>query len=124
MIWTALFTLAAMLAAQVASAEPWPCLAPKPAGACFSIRGKLIQTNGTPNIRILRIGTNRILGVVDDVGNSESDFVMPRRVSKLLKANGAVYGNFEVCPLTKERPGWMQTVCIVQATELFAQKSN
>jgi len=32
-----------------------------------------------------------------------------------------VYGDYEVCPLSKPHPGWMQFVCIESAAHLEAR---
>jgi hypothetical protein len=34
---------------------------------------------------------------------------------------GAGTGDFEVCPLEPERPGWMQAACIESAKNIFIQ---
>ena len=32
-----------------------------------------------------------------------------------------IYGDYEVCPLTRERPGWMQMVCIASGSRMVAK---
>jgi len=82
-------------------------------GECFVIHGKLMQTNGTPDLRIWRIGTKRILGVENARGQADAEGALPDGIPYFDKlANNAVYGDFRVCPLARQRPGWMQMVCI------------
>jgi len=66
----------AALAADYASCRASPNLV----GACFSVHGRLFVANGTPSVRILRLGTNRILGVLDRQLQAESDEVTPDAV--------------------------------------------
>lgn len=84
-------------------------------GRCFTIHGRMFFPNGNPAVRIGRIGTTRIVGVLDGAGSDESDDVLPASLRARLGPewdNYVVYGDFEVCPLTRERPGRMQFVCI------------
>ena len=89
-------------------------------GQCFQIRGRAFASNGTPDLRIWRIGTKRILGVTASAtADDEEDPIAPRN---LLGALGAtehfVFGDFEVCPFTTEREGEMQIVCVERADNL------
>ena len=76
-------------------------------------------------MRIWRVGTKRILGVVDggwhDLDDRD-DF--PSELRRLIPDDPFdtnVYGNYTVCPLTRERPGWMQLVCVAGATNLVSR---
>jgi len=92
-------------------------------GQSFLVHGRLSVYNGTPNIRIWKIGTNQILGVLDGTGqNAEGPGVLPESVSKLLNPDPfgtAIFGDFTVCPLTVARSGEMQMVYIVDAVKLI-----
>jgi hypothetical protein len=118
----------AMLVVAAASAHASEGVAcarsPKLVGACFIVRGSLTLADGTPGIRIWRIGTKRMLGVLDASRNPEGDSVTPSNVKELLTPFRAVIGNYDVCPLTRERQGWMQMVCIKGASNLHPGKSN
>lgn len=94
-------------------------------GDCFTVRGRLNLTNGTPNVRIWKIGTHRILGVVSANGAAEGDGVIPSNVKELIwpaadesPIDASVYGSYRVCPLSREHTGAMQTVCIDKASRL------
>ena len=119
----------AMLVVAAASAHASEGVAcarsPNLVGTCFIVHGSLTVSNGTPDIRIWRIGTKRMLGVFDASRNPEGDSVTPSNVNKLLTHFRAVIGNYDVClPLTTERHGWMQMVCIKGASNLHQGKSN
>ena len=83
------------------------------------------MANGTPSVRILRLGTNRILGVLDRQLQAESDEVTPKAVGDLLAADPFatdVYGDYVVCPFEKDTAGAMRAVCIQEAAHLVARK--
>ena len=69
-------------------------------------------SNGTPSVRIWVVGTHRILGV------SESKFVdpsycnLPDDILAKLSWNNDLFGDFMVCPFTKDEPGVMRLVCV------------
>jgi len=110
--------LAACLIALGAAAEGQQaqCMgSPRVIDACFSVHGRVIVTNGIP-YRLWVIGTHRVLAP-DEV---------PQTVEDLLEMDGdhlmsvSVFGDYEVCPLEKERPGWMRAVCLESASHLVA----
>jgi hypothetical protein len=89
-------------------------------GQCFRFHGRAFFSNGTPSLRIWHVGTNRILGITsrplaDDAEN-------PIAPANLLNSLGGfdhfVFGDFEVCPFTPKRQGWMQMVCVERAENL------
>jgi hypothetical protein len=85
--------------------------------ACFTLHGRLSLWNGTPTVRIWRVGTKRILGVPSDT--------LPQDVDRLFSNDpwaDDIYGDFEACPLTPERPGEMQMVCISSASHLIRKR--
>jgi len=80
-------------------------------GACFTVHGRLSAWNGTPTMRIWRVGTNRILGDHDD-------WPLPEGLAEHMSWDVEAWGDFEVCPFTKEQPGVMQMVCINSASHV------
>ena len=97
-----------------------PCRGnPSQAGPCFRVRGRLMIHLGSPSARIWRIGTKRILGVSERYPEIQS---MPQSLEKKLTLENRIYGDFEVCPFTKERPDEMQLVCIESASHLRIKK--
>jgi hypothetical protein len=83
--------------------------------ACFTVHGRLSAWNGSPTMRIWRVGTHRMLGTRDDP--------LPLNLAKEMDWGVEAWGDFLVCPITRERPGVMQTVCIESADHLFFKKN-
>ena len=90
---------------------------PNVVDACFALHGRAFLSNGTPSLRIWRIGTDRILGVFDP----ENEIIPDSLEKKLSGFDVDVYGDFEVCPFTKRQPGEMQTVCVESADHLIVK---
>jgi hypothetical protein len=72
---------------------------------------------------IWRIGTDRILRVED------TDVIIPDNLSNAVSKKGDAYGrdifgDFEVCPLSKSKPGEMQTVCVETASHLVVRENT
>ncbi len=89
---------------------------------CFTVHGQLRAANGTPTFRIWRLGTKRILGV-DDGDDNETPW-MPAPIKQAFGKNAfdkLVYADFKVCPLSKQKPGWMQFVCITNARHVVVK---
>ncbi len=91
---------------------------------CFKIRGRLSFFNGTPSFRIWVIGTHHRLHVTDWWSRNEEE--LPSNVRELLPPRDhiyetEIYGNYEVCPLDKERKGWALPICIKSASNLYAK---
>jgi hypothetical protein len=102
--------------AEVTAEEHRACRSdPDIVGACFTVHGKLRAGNGSPSLRIWRTGTKRILGVLDD-------YPLPDDFDNYDLLNGAAWGDFEVCPFTKDKPGEMRMVCVDSARHLNYQK--
>jgi len=84
------------------------------------VHGRLSVYNGTPSIRLWPIGTKRLLGVLDpkDISAEPGPNTIPPAVESKLDFDKDVFGDFVVCPLTRSRPGRMQTVCIESGKNL------
>ena len=93
-------------------------------GKCFSVRGRLSVYNGTPSIRLWPIGTKRLLGIIDpnDVSNAPGPTILPVEIKNKLDWDKDVFGDFLVCPLTRQQPGRMQTVCIESGKNLTVRE--
>src|SRR4051812_48518534 len=81
--------------------------------ACRTIHGRMSVYNGAPSVRIWIIGTKRLVGVHDQ--NYANLDYLPAKVRKLWESSGdvwshSVYGDFRICAVTPEHPGWMQIV--------------
>ena len=86
-------------------------------GACFDLRGRVSLGNGNPTVRIWRVGTGRILGVVGVTGDEHPCGLsaMPDALWMQIDEGHDLFADLTVCPITKEREGWMQMVCIDSA---------
>lgn len=101
-----------------------PCKTPENTNSCYWTHGRIGFYNGTPAIRLWKIGTNRLLGIysgpsVDRYGLDNEDPQMPTNLKLTFKpSQNQVFGDFEVCPLEPEREGTMQAACIESAKNL------
>ena len=87
-------------------------------GPCFTVHGRLSFWNGNPTARIWVIGTHRMLGVDNAYPDELNHLLDPPDFDK------EVFGDFDVCPLTKRRPGRMQMVGIRHVTNAAVKKRN
>ena len=89
-------------------------------GKCFTVHGRLSVYNGTPSIRLWPMGSKRLLGVIDpqDPSNAPGPSVLAAPVKQKLDWDKDVFGDFLVCPLTRSKPGRMQTICIESGKNL------
>ena len=74
---------------------------------CYETRGRMQAANKYPSVRIWKVGTKRILGVKNE--NLEN---LPTKVKEEFSSGVFVFADYKVCPLTKEKPGRMQMVCV------------
>jgi hypothetical protein len=93
-------------------------------GKCFTVHGRLSVYNGTPSIRLWPIGSKRLLGVLDpkDPSNAPGPSIFPTSIAGKLDWNKDVLGDFLVCPLTRAKPGRMQTICIESVKNLTVRE--
>ena len=85
-------------------------------GECFKVHGRLSWTNGS-SAKFWRVGSKRLLGVP-----CWDDACMPDYIYEKLGADVDVFGDYEVCPLTKEEPEVMRMVCIESASNLVLKR--
>jgi hypothetical protein len=104
------------------------CKTPQNAATCYWTHGRVSVANGTPFIRLWKIGTHRMLTIHSGPGYKRGDNEensnpeIPANLDRAFKTDlTRVYGNFEICPLEPERPGEMQRVCIESAKNIFAE---
>lgn len=116
-------TMTLVMAAGLLSAaterppEPtsWRCLVP-PVEPCFTHRGRLSGQNGIAYM-IWLVGTKRIVSVYE----TQIPAALSKYLSMTSPDHGDVYGDFEICPLERDRPGHMRSACIAGATRLVVQ---
>lgn len=103
-------------------------VSPKRDGQCFVVNGRLYASNGGPGYRIYKLGTHRVLGVFNHYGQ-DIDPTLPLSVTHKLPGGALgfdhyAYGNYTVCPFSKERKGAMRFVCIAAVGNLTLTKSR
>jgi hypothetical protein len=87
-------------------------------GPCFHVRGRAALYNGNPTVRIWKVGTRRLLGVSDRRCQAPDCEPLPAALRALLSWDHPVFGDFELCPFTRARPGVMQFVCVAAASHM------
>ena len=81
-------------------------------GECVMLHGRL-HLSADAGILLWPVGTKRLMGVT-----GERD--MPPEIYPIFDHDltAVVFGDFEVCPFTKDRPGYRQFVCIETASHV------
>jgi hypothetical protein len=90
-------------------------------GPCWSVHGRLRVGNGNPSTRIWPIGTMRLLGVQDQFFDNDEESASPEEIRKY-GFTAQIFADYMVCPLTKEKSGEMQIVCISSAKHIHVEK--
>lgn len=101
------------------------CFAQTPSD-CYVVHGRLAVGNGAPSARIWLIGTQRILGIPDGPSGNE-DATLPKNVRDALGPDPfsvRVFADFEVCPLTPDKPGYMRLVTLQSARITAVSKTG
>ncbi len=80
---------------------------------CYETRGRAQAYNGTPSIRIWKVGTSRLLGIKDDHFEH-----LPIVVKENIEFGVKIFADFVVCPLSPDQPGHMQIVCVESAKNI------
>jgi hypothetical protein len=96
---------------------------------CFTVHGLLQGSNGVPGIRMWRLGTRRVLGIVGGDGSPAADDLVPQPLYGEMQTETpgwlrSVDAQFRVCPLATEKAGWMQPVCIVSASHVVLTRRH
>jgi hypothetical protein len=122
-----LFGLLIVATPASARAESATCKnSPRLVAPCFTVHGRLFVANGGWNIRIWRVGTHRILAVVDSNDNyDDSKPPLPNYILKRVQLYSfatSIFADYRLCPLTSSKPEHMQRVCMVGASHIFTQK--
>lgn len=80
-------------------------------GACFTVHGRMAMYNGGMTYHIWRVGSRRMLGVVEDS-------TVPYSLTSKLTWENAAFGDFYVCPFSTRKSGEMQFVCVEAVSNL------
>lgn len=99
----------------------WLIVAPEDNADCFWRRGRLRATNGSPGVR-LYLSNGRILGVTSPSGDEGPDLLPAEATAALASRQDPfatdVDGDWLVCALEPDRPGWMRPVRVLGARSL------
>ena len=52
----------------------------------------------------------------------QANEIVPEIIKQHVNLDTRLYGDFEVCPFTKEKPGEMQIVCVKAASKLVGER--
>ena len=128
LLFFVLVSAEATVPGTAASRREIPCKTPSNAELCYWTHGRLGFYNGSPSIRLWKIGTHRVLGIysgpsADRYGMDGEEPELPTNVKRAFKpmAN-RIFADFEVCPLEPERQGAMQAACIESAKNIVVEK--
>lgn len=91
---------------------------PDVSGECFSVHGRISAYNGNPTFRMWRIGTKRMLGISQLQYPGSETVVLPPPLAGKVSFDETAWGDYLVCPLTEDTPGWMQMVCVESASHV------
>ena len=91
-------------------------------GRCFTVRGRLSVYNGSPALRIWRIGTRRMLGISEQRFSVEGYRNVPAYIESQINQDVVIFGDYLVCPFTRPQPGEMQLVCLETGKNLVVRK--
>ncbi len=95
-----------------------PCVSDeRVVGICFDIHARL-RLNANMRLYLWPIGTNRLLAVSYMSDVPEADPVLPSNLVDVMNSDKEVFGDFRVCPFTKEDPGKIQIICVESAENL------
>lgn len=121
-------TVAAARPPQETATRKIPCKTPENASMCYWTRGRVTLGAGTPAYRMWKVGTKRLLGIYSgpsvsrrSIDNEDPEFPANVQRAWQTRVGHALWGDFEVCPLEPERPGWMQAACVEAAKDIFIQ---
>lgn len=125
-VWRVSATLLAFVLVTVAClAQDAACrLSARRVGECYTVHGRLYFVPESPEIRLWRIGTHRVLGILAPDGSDQNALseAMLERLWGGGDRPGRIYGEFEVCPLSPDQPGRMQMACLASATRMFVER--
>ena len=107
-------------AGSLQAAERQPCKDdPRLLERCFTVHGRLtVHANMRPYL--WPVGTKRLLGIADPDGT----IIMPPELEAAFASdlNREAFGDFAVCPFTREAAGHLRLVCIESVSRLVLRE--
>ncbi|MBN2320938.1 MAG: hypothetical protein JXR49_17800 [Acidobacteria bacterium] len=95
---------------------------PMVTGECFLFWGRMQLYEESPRVRIWRVGTTRVLGVMDDEYQLEGYENVPSDLIGRIDWNTAMFGDFTVCPFADDIPHRMRPICVEKAENTVIKK--
>ena len=95
---------------------------PQLVGKCFTVQGRLSVYNGAPAMRIWKVGTKRMLGVSEQRFAVEGYRNVPETIRNQINQDVEIFGDFLVCPFTRQKAREMQMVCVEEGKNMKVQK--
>ena len=123
-----LLTVAIGTAQQKPSHRKIACKTPANANICYWAHGRLSFYNGTPSIRLWKIGTRQMLGIysgndsekIDGLDNEHPE--LPDNLQKRFKpSENRIFADFEICPLEPRKDNAIQSACIESTKNLTVE---
>lgn len=82
----------------------------------------MTSCRSVPSVRIWIMGTHRVLGIEDAVGDPAGDNMLLECLNKPMLSGTpctkVAFGDFTVCPLPPQQPSVMQRACVVSAKKI------
>ncbi|MGO9785785.1 MAG: hypothetical protein ACLPL5_03145 [Stellaceae bacterium] len=110
-----------------ASADDVGCATnPHVVDTCFIVHGRL-TFYANMRLYLWPVGTHRMLGIEYPPEVNEEDLPLPANIEKAISTptdSGVsvdVFGDFRVCPFTRDHPGKLRYVCIDRASHLVVR---
>src|SRR5207245_8209940 len=125
--------LAALAVPQNTAKRKIPCKTPEIAASCYWTRGRITCCNGNPAMRMWKVGTKRILGILSGPNSQRHDLEdslhpeLPSNLERDYEAeykrrvamkdtdegdSETVFGYVEVCHVVDVIADWMQRMSI------------
>ena len=102
------------------AAEKQPCMDdPRVIAQCFTVHGRLsVHANMRPYL--WPVGTKRLLGIADPDGA----VIMPPELEAAFASDLSreAFGDFTVCPYTREAAGHLRRLCIESVSRLILRE--
>ena len=100
-----------------AGQQPWKCLE-QPIEPCMKRHGRLSSQNGI-GLKIWIIGTTRMVAVAND--SSDLPPVLQKYLEITSDNHSYIFGDFEICPVTPDKPGHIRHACVAGAEKIVVQ---
>jgi len=88
---------------------------------CYDVYGKL-TVHANMRVYLWPVGTKRLIAISYRKDSPEPNPPLPSNIHLNHLLENDLFGNFNICPFTKEKAGKMQVVCINSVSNLSEKK--